>query len=72
MRFPGVIPAVVTPFDATGAVDAEALTRNVHAFIDAGVGGVVGCGTMGEGGSLAQNERGRVLEILVEIGRAHV
>lgn len=65
MRFPGVIPAVVTPFDATGAVDAEALTRNVHAFIDAGVGGVVGCGTMGEGGSLAQNERGRVLEILV-------
>ena len=52
MRFPGIIPAVTTPFDADGAVDVAALERNVAALLDAGVHGFVATGTMGEAGSL--------------------
>src|SRR4051812_43828590 len=52
MRFPGIIPAVTTPFDATGTVDEAALAGNVAALLDAGVHGIVATGTMGEAGSL--------------------
>ena len=53
MRFPGIIPAVTTPFDAAGAVDLDALERNLAALLDAGVHGFVATGTMGEAGSLS-------------------
>ena len=53
MRFPGVIPAVTTPFDAHGEVDLEALKRNARSLLDAGLTGLVGNGTMGEAGSLS-------------------
>src|SRR5918998_1335446 len=36
MRFPGIIPAVTTPFDATGAIDHESLAGNLAALLDAG------------------------------------
>ena len=66
MRFPGIIPAVTTPFDANGAVDTAALAANVRFLLDAGVHGVVGTGTMGEAGSLSAAERKLVLETIVE------
>ena len=55
--FEGIIPAVTTPFDASGAIDEAALERNVAAYLDAGVHGVVANGTMGEAGSLSADER---------------
>ena len=36
MRFPGIIPAVTTPFDANGAVDTAGLAANVRFLLDAG------------------------------------
>ena len=57
MRFPGIIPAVTTPFDDSGAIDRAGLDANVAALIDAGVHGVVATGTMGEAGSLSTAER---------------
>jgi 4-hydroxy-tetrahydrodipicolinate synthase len=66
MRFPGIIPAVTTPFDANGAVDTAGLAANVRFLLDAGVHGVVGTGTMGEAGSLSAAERRLVLETVVE------
>jgi len=66
MRFPGIIPAVTTPFDANGAVDAAGLAANVRFLLDAGVHGIVGTGTMGEAGSLSAAERRLVLETIVE------
>src|SRR3954453_15188999 len=47
MRFPGVIPAVTTPFDAHGEVDLEAQKGNARSLLDAGLTGLVGNGTMG-------------------------
>ncbi len=61
MRFPGIIPAITTPFDARGAIDAEALERNLAALLDAGVHGFVATGTMGEAGSLDAAERRAVI-----------
>jgi 4-hydroxy-tetrahydrodipicolinate synthase len=62
MRFPGIIPAVTTPFDTSGAIDFDGLTGNITALIDAGVHGVVATGTMGEAGSLSTAERRSVVE----------
>ena len=66
MRFPGVIPAVTTPFDASGAIDVDALGRNARSLLDAGMTGLVGNGTMGEAGSLSADERRAVIEALVD------
>ena len=66
MRFPGIIPAVTTPFDANGAVDTAGIAANVRFLLDAGVHGIVGTGTMGEAGSLDRDERRLVLDTIVE------
>jgi 4-hydroxy-tetrahydrodipicolinate synthase len=65
MRFPGIIPAVTTPFDTAGEVDVRALERNVAVLLDAGVHGLVATGTMGEAGSLSSAERRMVVEAVV-------
>ena len=72
MRFPGIIPAVTTPFDPTGAVDREALGRNLAALLDAGVHGFVATGTMGEAGSLTPAERRLVVETAVQAAGGRV
>jgi dihydrodipicolinate synthase/N-acetylneuraminate lyase len=74
MRFPGVIPAVTTPFDAHGRVDLEALQGNARSLLDAGLTGLVANGTMGEAGSLSAEERRSAVAALVDAagGRATV
>jgi dihydrodipicolinate synthase/N-acetylneuraminate lyase len=62
MRFPGIIPAVTTPFDTSGAIDFDGLTGNVGALLDGGVHGLVATGTMGEAGSLSTAERRSAVE----------
>jgi 4-hydroxy-tetrahydrodipicolinate synthase len=71
-RFPGIIPAVTTPFDAAGAVDPDALERNVTALLDAGVHGFVATGTMGEAGSLSAAERRTVVATVVRAAAGRV
>ena len=66
MRFPGIIPAVTTPFAASGAIDTAALQANVRALLDAGVHGLVATGTMGEAGSLSTRERRDVIAAIAE------
>ena len=72
MRFPGIIPALTTPFDARGEVDAAALAANVRSLLDAGVHGVVATGTMGEAGSLSAAERRAVVEVVAAACRGRV
>src|SRR3954465_8581981 len=66
MRFPGVIPAVTTPFDASGRVDLDLRGRNARALLDAGMTGLAQGHTMGEAGSLSADERRTVIEALVD------
>ena len=53
----GVIPAVTTPFDAGGMLDAEALARNVRRLVSSGANGVIVAGCTGEFWALSLEER---------------
>jgi len=67
MRFPGIIPAVVTPFRADDTIDLAALQSNVEALVAAGVHGLVATGTMGESASLDRDERRTVISAVTEV-----
>jgi 4-hydroxy-tetrahydrodipicolinate synthase len=71
-RFPGIIPAVTTPFTADDQVDVAALKENLEKLLEAGVHGFVACGTMGEAGSLSLEERGVVVRAVVEAADGRV
>jgi 4-hydroxy-tetrahydrodipicolinate synthase len=58
--------ALVTPFTTAGAIDEEALRRLVRRQIEAGIHFLVPCGTTGESPTLCDEERTRVIEIVVE------
>src|ERR671922_1165262 len=72
MRFPGIIPAVTTPFDHSGAIDRLALEGNVATLLDAGVHGIVATGTMGEAGSLSTSERREVAAAVAGVAEGRV
>ncbi len=63
--FPGIIPAVVVPFSEDGSIDVDALRSNTTHLIDGGVHGLVVNGTMGEAGTLSDDERGLVIDTIV-------
>jgi 4-hydroxy-tetrahydrodipicolinate synthase len=65
MRFPGIIPAITTPFDESGEIDRAGLAANLAALLEAGVHGIVATGTMGEAGSLSTAERREVVAAAV-------
>jgi dihydrodipicolinate synthase/N-acetylneuraminate lyase len=62
----GILAAVPTPFTADGsAVDEAALAALVDRLVDAGIHGLVPCGTTGEFTSLSPAEHRRVIELYV-------
>ena len=67
MRFPGIIPAIITPFTAEDTIDVAALQANVDALLRAGIHGVVATGTMGESASLEIEERRTVIGAISEV-----
>lgn len=70
-EFRGTYTALITPF-ADGAVDEAALERLVEAQVEAGVEGVVPCGTTGESPTLSMDEHNRVVERVVRFARGRV
>jgi 4-hydroxy-tetrahydrodipicolinate synthase len=56
-QWKGVMHAVVTPFDADGAIDEQAFSANIAAFLDEGVHGIVLAGDNGEGWALSDDEK---------------
>ncbi len=65
MRFPGIIPAVTTPFDADGEVDVDGLAANVRCLLDAGVARDRRHRHDGRGGQPRAAERRLVVETVV-------
>ena len=47
-NFNGVFTALVTPFDAAGAIDWPAFDRLIDRQLEAGIAGLVPVGTTGE------------------------
>src|SRR5687767_14637918 len=58
--------ALVTPFDKSGNVDEAGVRRLARRQIDAGIHFLVPCGTTGESPTLSEDERVRVVEIVVD------
>ena len=61
----GVFTALVTPFSQDG-VDWEAFGELVEGQIEAGVHGLVPCGTTGESSTLTMEEHDQVVKFVVE------
>jgi len=66
--FRGCMPALMTPCDAEGRPDYDVLVRKARSLIDAGMSGVVYCGSMGEWPLLSDAERQEGVRRLVEAG----
>lgn len=64
----GTFPALVTPF-ANGEVDLSALRFLIASVLDAGVDGIVACGTTGEAPTLTSTEWESVVATCVEESR---
>lgn len=62
----GVGTALVTPFTRDGALDEAGVRRLARRQIDAGIHFLVPCGTTGESPTLSDDERLRVVELVVE------
>lgn len=61
----GVFAPVCTPFDANEDVDYGALRFNVGRYAESGILGYLALGSNGENRSLSEDERLRVLELIV-------
>jgi 4-hydroxy-tetrahydrodipicolinate synthase len=60
-----IITAMVTPFDAAGAVDEAAAVGLMHHLLERGSDGLVICGTTGEASTLRDDEHLRMIELAV-------
>jgi 4-hydroxy-tetrahydrodipicolinate synthase len=69
--FEGVLTALVTPF-RDGGIDETALRDLVDRQIEAGIDGLVPCGSTGESATLSHAEHRRVVEIVVQAARGRV
>ena len=61
----GTLTALITPF-RNGEVDESALRSLVERQIEAGINGLVPCGSTGESATLSYAEHHRVIEIVIE------
>jgi 4-hydroxy-tetrahydrodipicolinate synthase len=68
----GIMPALVTPFDKTGAVDYDVLASLVEYQIKQGVGGLVPLGSTGEYYALTNEERRQVMATVREVANDRV
>lgn len=69
--FDGVLTALVTPLQRA-ALDERALHDLVESQVEAGVDGIVPCGTTGESATLSHAEHRRVVEIAVAAARGRI
>jgi 4-hydroxy-tetrahydrodipicolinate synthase len=70
ITFSGTFTALVTPFGEDGAIDWDAFDRLVRGQLDAGVDGLVPCGTTGESPSLDHEEQLELVKRCVKIAKA--
>ncbi|MBW8320891.1 MAG: 4-hydroxy-tetrahydrodipicolinate synthase [Arenimonas sp.] len=70
--FQGSIPALVTPFTESGAVDEQSFAAHVDWQITEGSTGLVPVGTTGESPTLSHAEHKRVVELCIEAANKRV
>ncbi|MCB1172870.1 MAG: 4-hydroxy-tetrahydrodipicolinate synthase [Leptospiraceae bacterium] len=73
LEFGGVYTALITPFQNDGrSIDFGALRELVERQVDAGVQGVVPCGTTGESPTLDHSEHGELIARCVEFCKGRI
>jgi 4-hydroxy-tetrahydrodipicolinate synthase len=65
-RFTGVFTALVTPFHDDGKIDFDAYRALIRAQLQAGVNGLVPCGTTGEASTMSPDEHAEVVATCVK------
>lgn len=65
MKFKGIIPALITPFNDDYSVNYDSVKALTNRLIDKGVNGFYVCGSTGESFLLEKEERMKVLETVV-------
>jgi dihydrodipicolinate synthase/N-acetylneuraminate lyase len=58
----GIYPAVTTNFFENESLDIQTFTRNINVQIEAGVHGIIICGSLGENGTLTTDEKFELLD----------
>jgi 4-hydroxy-tetrahydrodipicolinate synthase len=71
-EFHGVIPAIVTPTTNSGDVDVAQLAELTRQLIDAGVHGILACGSTGEFSSLSVAQRKVVVATVCDTAAGQV
>ena len=71
-KLSGYAPAIPTPFDQNGDIDAPALERFCEMQIDHGATALVVCGTTGEAPTLTRGEHDRIVRIAVDVAHGCV
>jgi len=69
--FEGVSTAIITPF-CDGKIDESALRQHIEEQIEAGINGIVPCGTTGESPTLSAEEKKEVIEICIDQAKGRV
>ena len=69
LAWTGCGTALVTPFTRDGALDEAGVRRLARRQIDAGIHFLVPCGTTGESPTLTDDEKVRVVELVVEAAK---
>ena len=69
MKLKGILPALVTPFDAKGNIDFKAFEKLLTHLRAAGVAGWVPCGSTGEYNVLSAEERDEVLKFVASFAK---
>jgi len=64
LKLSGIMPALVTPFDAAGQIDFVAFKAHLETLRAAGVSGWVPCGSSGEYNLMSDAERDSVLQFV--------
>ena len=64
--FQGMATAMVTPMDAQGAIDYEAMGRFIDWQIDCGINALVVMGTTGENATIEPEDQTQVIRFAVE------
>ena len=68
----GVFPAVTTQFRQDQSLDLEATARHFESIVNAGVQGLVVCGSLGENQTMSHDEKLSVVKTALEVSRGRV
>jgi len=71
-KWEGVFPAVTTKFHANEELDYQAMEKHFAFQIDAGVDGLVTCGSLGEASTLSLDEKLEVTRVALEVSAGRV